>query len=212
MVKKLGFLFVVSTFSARAQVPVSIGMTQQQVRAALGRPLLHKNLVETYLRKSFGEEFEIQVAYYFDDSVSKLHPSMRVSSLSFSPDKRRPWSTLASAIPELRQLCANGCDTVAAFAKDGVRPDDLGTFVMGCPSRSAEQSQHADKWWESRINPELCFEVSFVLPEKSLESDLDWPSLEVRDIEIRSQTPSAPDGKGLPSYVSIRSLGRWPER
>jgi hypothetical protein len=52
----------------------------------------------------------VEIAYRTDTSTSRLHPVERVSSITYTPDQRRPFVEYLSMIPSAHTVCVNGCD------------------------------------------------------------------------------------------------------
>jgi hypothetical protein len=89
---------------------------------------------DVFFRKGPANEFEVRLTYLWDRSQSKLHPTVRVNSIEFYPDKDYSFREMLGQLQEARDLCANGCSVIEYGRDDiviraaGAKEDDVPGF------------------------------------------------------------------------------------
>lgn len=75
--------------------------------------------LEVFHRKTATNEYELRMDFFADETASRLHPPIRLSSVRLIADRPRPVMETIVDIPEASALCASGCRFFGAcFARN----------------------------------------------------------------------------------------------
>jgi hypothetical protein len=122
-----------STGTTVAAPRIRLGMDQEDVHRIFGRPTYWFNLktdkyigdlsgyrasldvyglrviADVYRRRTRGNLYEMEVAYEYDDSSSRLNPRRRVDRIIFEADHPAAIEQVLKDIPEVGEACAVSC-------------------------------------------------------------------------------------------------------
>ncbi|MBZ5570222.1 MAG: hypothetical protein LAN64_20580 [Acidobacteriia bacterium] len=111
-------IFLLATLAVGAQNAPSrklfqVGATYEQIIARFGQPIPSQFVPEKsgahYLRHGRKSDYLARVIYYVDDSRSRIRPTLRVEEVRFKVDKHITVGQALSDLPEVREICAEGC-------------------------------------------------------------------------------------------------------
>jgi len=135
-----------SPASRVARARLSLGMDLQQVHRVLGVPTVWINLengkyvnsvneyrasvevygftmiADVYKRRTSSNLYEIEVAYEYDRSQSRLNPRRRVDRIIFDADKPTTIDKALVDMPELIELCEAGCGIDQRYVRSSYGP------------------------------------------------------------------------------------------
>ena len=91
-----------------------LGDTRDEVLKMAGNPPSQWDspsgiLWDIYLRKTSANEYKIYVTYGEDRTESRLHPTLRVSYVTFKLDHPRPVAGVLDDLPEAQTVCPLSC-------------------------------------------------------------------------------------------------------
>jgi hypothetical protein len=115
---------------ARSQaVFFNLGCTRDEILKMAGDPASRWDspsgvVWDIYLRKTSANEYRISIAYTDDYSQSRLHPTERVSYITFELDHPRPVAAVLDDLLEARIVCPRACAGAVGLSGLIVAPMD----------------------------------------------------------------------------------------